>query len=82
LEVINADKDGDFLFIVESGLAVKKPVLCGISSNDYVEILEGIIPGDEVVLYAYSGLEEGMAVVVAQEDVTADGPSSFMRFMR
>ena len=62
-EAINADRDGDFLYVVENGVIVRKPVLCGISSDDYVEIKEGITEEDEVVVTSLTNIEEGMKAV-------------------
>lgn len=67
VEAINADRDGDFLYVVENGIAVRKPVTCGISSDDFTEIVEGITEEDEIVLTALTGIEEGMAVTVIPE---------------
>lgn len=62
VEAINADKDGDFLFVVENGVAVRKPVVCGISSDTMTEIKEGITEEDQIIVSAYTTVEEGMAV--------------------
>lgn len=62
VEAINADKDGDFLYVVENGVAVKKSIVCGISSDIYTEVTEGITEEDQIILTAYTTLEEGMAV--------------------
>ena len=59
-EAINADKDGDFLYTVEEGVIVKKPIRCGISSDIYTEILEGVTEEDEIVLNSFTELYEGM----------------------
>lgn len=67
VEAINADRDGDFLYVVENGIVVRKPVVCGISSDEYTEILEGITEEDEIILNALTGVEEGMAVTVIPE---------------
>ena len=61
-EAVNANKDGDFVYVVQNGTILKKPVTVGIVSNGVAEIQEGITENDEVVV-KYSGiLEEGMAV--------------------
>lgn len=65
VEVINADKEGDFLYCVEDGIIVKKPIVCGISSDTYTEVLEGITEEDVIVLSAFGDLEEGMSVITA-----------------
>lgn len=64
VEAVNADRDGDFLYVVENGVVVKKPVVCGISNDTYTEIIEGITEEDQIVLSYYGSLEEGMAVTV------------------
>lgn len=64
VEAINADREGDFLYVVENGLAVRRPVVCGISTDTYTEILEGITEEDVIILNALTNLEEGMPVTV------------------
>lgn len=67
VEAINADRDGDFLYVVENGIVVRKPVVCGISNDTHTEILEGITEQDQVILTYIGTLEEGMAVTVMPE---------------
>lgn len=62
MEAINADKDGDFLYVVENGVVVKRSIVCGISSDEYTEVVEGISETDQIIISAYSELTEGMAV--------------------
>jgi len=67
VEAVNADKEGDFLYVAEDGLVVKKPVVCGISSDTYIEIKEGsgnIGEDDQIIIGSGYELEEGMAVTV------------------
>lgn len=64
VEVINADRDGDFLYVVENGVIVRKPIVCGISTDIYAQVLEGITEEDEIVHTAYTELAEGMPVTV------------------
>ena len=64
VEAVNADRDGDFLFIVENGVVVRRPVTCGISNDIYTEIIDGITEEDSIVLSYFGSLEEGMAVTV------------------
>ncbi len=69
VEAINADKNGDFLYVVENGMVVKKAITCGISSDEYTEVLEGITEEDEIIVSSLTGasLEEGMAVTAVPE---------------
>lgn len=64
VEAVNADKNGDFLYIVENGKVVKRDIVCGISTDTYTEVLEGITEEDEIIISAFVSLEEGMAVTV------------------
>ena len=50
--------------MVENGMVVKRPVTCGISSDEYTEILEGVTEEDQIIVNSLTGisLEEGMAV--------------------
>jgi len=64
VESINADKEGDFLYVVENGIVVKKPIVCGISTDTYTEVLEGITEEDVIIVTSYTNLEEGMPVTV------------------
>lgn len=64
VEVINADKEGDFLYIVENGVVVRRPIVCGISSDSYTEVLEGLTEEDVIIANSFTNLEEGMAVTV------------------
>ena len=62
VEAINADKEGDFLYVVENGVVVKRNIVCGISTDTYTEVKEGITQQDQIILSSYTTLEEGMAV--------------------
>lgn len=73
VEAVNADRDGDFLYAVENGVIVKKPVVCGISSDVCTEIREGITQNDQIVLGYFGSIEEGMAVTAVPDDAWADG---------
>ncbi|MBR1771137.1 MAG: efflux RND transporter periplasmic adaptor subunit [Lachnospiraceae bacterium] len=67
VEVINADRDGDFVYVVEDGKAVMKRVVCGISNDTYAVILEGITEDDTVIQTYVGSLEEGAAVTVTPQ---------------
>lgn len=64
VEAVNADREGDFLYVVENGTAVRRPIVCGISTDTYTEVLEGVTEEDVIILSSLTGLEEGMAVTV------------------
>lgn len=60
------------VFVEEDGKAVMKTVKTGIQDNNYIEILEGLEPGDKVIIAPYSAvskdLSDGMNVEVVPED--------------
>ncbi|MDF1572122.1 MAG: efflux RND transporter periplasmic adaptor subunit [Bacteroidales bacterium] len=60
------------VFAEEEGKAVMKPVKTGIQDNNYIEILEGLAPGDRVIIAPYSAvskeLGDGTNVEVVPED--------------
>lgn len=62
LEVINTDMEGDFVFVAENGVAVKKRIATGISSDTFSEITEGLAEGETIIMTTGQELEEGMSV--------------------
>ena len=67
-EVVNIGKTGSFCYVIDNGVITKKDITTGISSDEYVEVLDGIQEGDEVIRDLGS-LEEGMQA----EPVDASG---------
>lgn len=67
IEVINSDKEGDFVYAVENGALVKKRVVTGISSDTYCEIKEGLDDGAQIVSNVTVNMEEGMAVTAVPQ---------------
>ncbi len=62
LEVINTDMDGDFVFVAENGVAVKRRITTGIASDSFSEVTEGLAEGETVIVTTGQNLEEGMPV--------------------
>lgn len=71
VEVVNIGKDGSFCYVIEDGLVTKRDITTGISSEDYVEVIEGIKEGEEVIsdLGDYT---EGMEVQAVSEQTGED----------
>ncbi len=59
---VNSDMDGNFVYAVENGIIVKKPVQTGISSDLNIEILEGLGEGDQILTEVNGSIVEGMEV--------------------
>ena len=68
-EVVNIGKEGSFCYVLENGVITKKDITTGISSDEYVEVLDGIKEGDEVIRDLGS-LEEGMQAEAASMLIT------------
>lgn len=68
VELINSDKEGDFVFVVENGTAAKKRITTGISSDSYSEVTEGLAEGEQVIATSGQDLEEGMAVTAVPRE--------------
>lgn len=49
VEAVNIGKDGSFCYVVENGKITEKTVKTGVTSDSYVEILEGLKVGDQVI---------------------------------
>ena len=68
VELINSDKEGDFVFTVEDGIVVKKRITTGITSDSYSEVVEGLVEGDSVIATTGQDLEEGMSVTAIPQE--------------
>ncbi len=64
VEAVNVDSQGEFCYLIENGILAKKYVTTGISSEAYIQILDGLTANQEIVTTAVygMGLDEGMAV--------------------
>jgi len=53
-----------YVFVVESGKAVKRPVKLGLRNTVLIEVLEGLKEGDQVIIEGNFGLIEGSPVEI------------------
>ena len=65
--VVNIGKDGSFCYVLKDGVITKQDITTGISSEDAVEVTDGIKTGDEVI-EDLGSLEEGMAAEAVPAD--------------
>ena len=63
VESVNTDRNGDYVYVVNDGIANKKYVTTGVSSINDIEIIEGISEGDEVVGISTIEITDGMKVM-------------------
>lgn len=63
VSAVNVDMEGEFVYVVENNILVKKPVVTGISSDLYIQVTEGLSEGEQVVTEVAANLQEGMTVM-------------------
>lgn len=68
--VVNIGKDGSFCYVLKDGVITRQDITTGISSEDTVEVTDGIKAGDEVI-EDLGSLEEGMTAEAAPEGASA-----------
>ncbi len=72
ISAVNSDTNGDFVYVVEEGVVVKKYVTTGMASTEEMEIKSGIQQGEKVITTVDSSIMEGMAVTEnIQQDAEA-----------
>lgn len=64
LEVINSDRDGDFVYVEKNGVVEKRRITTGIASDSMSEVKEGLSEGDNVIMGNGMEFEDGTAVTV------------------
>lgn len=57
---VNTDLEGDFCYVIADGVVEKRQIKVGLTSEDKMEILEGLSEGEMVVTDAPEEIEEGM----------------------
>ncbi|SCY17979.1 RND family efflux transporter, MFP subunit [Butyrivibrio hungatei] len=65
-EYVVTDAEGDYVFVLENGTAVKKPVKIGISTSTEAQITEGLTENDKVITTNLDTLTDGMPVAVME----------------
>ena len=80
VESVSADKEGEFVYLVVDGIVEKRYITLGISSDEYVEVVEGLEETDQVITMISSDLEAGMPVV-AMPEVSAEDMEMMMEGM-
>ena len=65
-EYVQTDSEGDYVYVVEDGIVVRKNVTIGIASSTEAQIVDGLNAGDKIITGNYDILSDGMAVVVTE----------------
>ena len=72
VEAVSADKEGEFVYLVTDGVVEKRYITLGISSDEYVEIVDGLTETDQVITMISSDIEEGMPVMAIPTSAMSD----------
>lgn len=62
ISAVNSDTQGDFIYVVEEGIVVKKYVTTGMTAKETIEIKSGINKGEKIITSVNSDIAEGIAV--------------------
>ena len=60
VETVNTDNEGQFCYVIENDVLIRKNVVTGVSSDTVIEIKEGLKMGDQVVNDYTMTLTDGM----------------------
>jgi len=71
VETVIDNRSEQFVFVVEEGKAVKKPVKLGLTDGKMVEILEGLNEGEELIVVGQNYLADQDAVEVRNRGESA-----------
>lgn len=75
VQALNTGNEGDFCYVVVNGMVEKRNVTIGATDGEYVEILEGLKEGEEVITVVTGDITEGMQVMTmnnSTEDVVSE----------
>ena len=67
VETVNSDKNGDFVYVVEDNIVVRKDVMTGVSSDTYIEVTDGLNENDQVMTDISLDITEGMEVMIVTD---------------
>ena len=71
-QALNTGKDGEFCYVVVDGFVEKRNVTIGVNDGEYIEILEGIDEGEEVITVVNNEIEDGMEVTTMNPEEEAE----------
>ena len=69
---VSRSDGGNYVFVVEDGVAKRHPVVLGIQEGWIVEVAEGLSAGQAVVVVGQRDLQDGEAVNVVQQAATLE----------
>ena len=70
VSAVNSDTSGDFVYVVEDNIVVRKAVTTGMTSKEEMEIKSGLSEGEKVITTIDATIIEGMPVTESTEQDT------------
>lgn len=70
VSAVNSDTSGDFVYVVEDHIVVRKAVTTGMASKEEMEIKSGLSEGEKVITTIDATIIEGMQVTESTEQDT------------
>jgi membrane fusion protein (multidrug efflux system) len=71
-DAILSEDGANTVFVVRDGVARRTPLQLGVAEAGLVEVIEGLAPGDRVVVTGQAALRDGAEVLVVNDDEIAD----------
>ena len=59
---VNYDTQGTFCYVIDDGILTRRTVEVGITSDEYIEIVNGLHTEDQIITKVTPGMAEGMKV--------------------
>jgi membrane fusion protein, multidrug efflux system len=66
---------GNVVFVVESNVARERPVSLGRRTSQWIEVTEGLVPGERVVVDGAGFLSDGARINARPHEEQPVGPS-------
>jgi membrane fusion protein (multidrug efflux system) len=77
---LSLDSIGDTVYVADGDAASRREVVLGFREGDSVEVLDGVVEGERVVVVGQDGLSEGTPIQVLREDgEPVDAPAEARR---
>ncbi len=56
--------DGNKVWVVENNVAIEKIIKCGVENGEYIEIVNGLTPGDQVIIMGQNNITNNQLVKI------------------
>ncbi len=65
-EVVLEDENGSYVYVIEDGVSIKKPVITGLDNGESIAVISGLVEDEMVVYEGQSYLYDGEKVNVVE----------------